>query len=432
MSAMTTLRSRIFAWAGRLYLARTRKKGFDLSRMSFLPDSVLMPLRRDGLDPVPELAAVRAREPISKLPVPIAANVWLVTGYDEAKAVLGKAGAFSSDFTNLVGKAGAGAEQNPGGLGFADPPDHTRLRRLLTPEFTMRRLSRLTPRIHDIVEERLDAMEKAGQDGTPVDLVASFALPIPSLVICELLGVPYEDRADFERLSAARFDLFSGANASFGAISESLAYFRQVVKKERANPGDGLLGMIVREHGDAVSDEELAGLADGVLTGGFETTASMLALGALVLLQDPRHFAALKDGDDAVDRYVEELLRYLTVVQVAFPRFAREDMEIAGVEIAAGDVVLCSLSGADRDPELGPGMEQFDPDRAKIPSHLAFGYGIHRCVGAELARMELRAAYPALVRRFPTMRLATAPQDLAFRKLSIVYGLDALPVRVDS
>ncbi|KUL53390.1 cytochrome [Streptomyces sp. NRRL F-4489] len=421
----------MFAWAGRLYLARTRKKGFDLSRMSFLPDSVLMPLRRDGLDPVPELAAVRAREPISKLPVPIAANVWLVTGHEEAKAVLGKANAFSSDFTNLVGKAGAGAEQNPGGLGFADPPDHTRLRRLLTPEFTMRRLSRLTPRIHDIVEERLDAMEQAGRDGSPVDLVTAFALPIPSLVICELLGVPYEDRDDFERLSAARFDLFSGANASFGAISESLAYFREVVKKERANPGDGLLGMIVREHGDAVSDEELAGLADGVLTGGFETTASMLALGALVLLQDPRHFAALKDGDDAVDRYVEELLRYLTVVQVAFPRFAREDMEIAGVKIAAGDVVLCSLSGADRDDRLGPGMEQFDPDRPKIPSHLAFGYGIHRCVGAELARMELRAAYPALVRRFPTMRLATSPETLAFRKLSIVYGLDSLPVRVD-
>ncbi|MFK0289323.1 cytochrome P450 [Streptomyces sp. NPDC090442] len=431
MSAMTTLRSRIFAWAGRLYLARTRKKGFDLSRMSFLPDSVLMPLRRDGLDPVPDLAAVREREPISKLPVPIAANVWLVTGYDEARAVLGNGQAFSSDFTNLVGKAGAGAEQNPGGLGFADPPVHTRLRRLLTPEFTMRRLNRLTPRIHDIVEERLDAMEQAGRDGEPVDLVAAFALPIPSLVICELLGVPYEDRDDFERLSAARFDLFSGANASFGAISESLAYFREVVKKQRANPGDGLLGMIIREHGDSVSDEELAGLADGVLTGGFETTASMLALGALVLLQDPKHFAALKDGEDVVDAYVEELLRYLTVVQVAFPRFAREDLEVGGVHIAAGDVVLCSLSGADRDGELGPDMEQFDPQRAKARSHLAFGYGIHRCVGAELARMELRAAYPALVRRFPTMRLAARPEDLAFRKLSIVYGLDSLPVRVD-
>lgn len=427
---MTTLRSRIIAWAGRVYMARTRKKGFDLSRMSFLPESVLMPLRRDGLDPVGELATVREKEPISKLPVPIAANVWLVTGYDEVKAVLGKGNAFSSDFTNLIGQAGASTDQNPGGLGFADPPVHTRLRRLLTPEFTMRRLNRLTPRIHEIVEERLDAMEKAGASGDPVDLVEMFALPIPSLVICELLGVPYEDRADFERLSAARFDLFSGANASFGAISESLSYFREVVKKQRQNPGDGLLGMIVKEHGDSVSDEELAGLADGVLTGGFETTASMLALGALVLLQDDSHFAALKDGDEAADRYVEELLRYLTVVQVAFPRFAREDLEIAGVPIAKGDVVLCSLSGADRDGKLGPDMERFDPSR-NVPSHLAFGYGIHRCVGAELAKMELRAAYPALVRRFPAMRLAVRPEELAFRKLSIVYGIESLPVRVD-
>ncbi|KAA6213999.1 cytochrome P450 [Streptomyces albofaciens JCM 4342] len=426
---MTTLRSRIIAWAGRLYMARTRKKGFDLSRMSFLPDSVLMPLRRQGLDPVGELATVREQEPIAKLPVPIAANVWLVTGYDEVKAVLGKANAFSSDFTNLIGQAGASTDQNPGGLGFADPPVHTRLRRLLTPEFTMRRLGRLTPRIHEIVEERLDAMEKAGSSGEPVDIVETFALPIPSLVICELLGVPYEDRADFERLSAARFDLFSGANASFGAISESLAYFREVVKKQRQNPGDGLLGMIVKEHGDSVSDEELAGLADGVLTGGFETTASMLALGALVLLQDPEHFAALKDGDEAAERYVEELLRYLTVVQVAFPRFAREDLEIAGVQIAKGDVVLCSLSGADRDGKLGPDMERFDPSR-NVPSHLAFGYGIHRCVGAELARMELRAAYPALVRRFPNMRLAVAPDALEFRKLSIVYGIESLPVHL--
>ncbi|MGI5470876.1 cytochrome P450 [Streptomyces sp. CA-132043] len=426
---MTKIRSGVTAWLARRYLARTQKKGFDLSRMPFLPESTLMPLRRHGLDPVADLSEVRQKSPVSVLPVPLASNVWLVTGYDEVKEVLGKAKAFSTDYTNLVGNAGADAGKNPGGLGFADPPDHTRLRRLLTPEFTMRRLNRLTPRIHEIVEDRLAEMERLGRSGEPVDIVHTFALPIPSLVICELLGVPYEDRADFERLSAARFDLFGGANASFGAISESLAYFQEIVKKERKNPGDGLLGQIVRDHGDTVTDDELAGLADGVLTGGFETTASMLALGALVLLRDPDHFAALKDGDDAADRYVEELLRYLTVVQVAFPRFAREEVEIGGVRMAEGDVVLCSLSGADRDEKLGPDMEHFDPHR-KVPSHLAFGYGIHRCVGAELARMELRAAYPALVRRFPNMRLAVPERELAFRKLSIVYGVESLPVRL--
>jgi cytochrome P450 len=425
---MGSLRSRVLGWVGRRYLARQSKKGFDLEKMStFLPDSALVPLKRDGLDPVAEIAALRAEAPISKLDLPFGMNAWLVTGYDEAKAVLGKANGFSSDFTNLVGSAGVTEDQNPGGLGFADPPVHTRLRKLLTPEFTMRRLSRLTPRIDEIVAEQLDAMAKT--DG-PVDLWQAFALPIPSLTICELLGVSYEDREDFQRLSTARFDLFGGASASLGAMSESLTYLLEIVKKQREEPGDGLLGMLIKDHGDEISDQELAGLADGVLTGGLETTASMLALGALVLLRDEKAFEAVRGDEQSVHRFVEELLRYLTVVQMAFPRFAKEDMEIGGVRIAEGDIVLVSLSAADRDPKLGAGMETFDATREPT-SHLAFSYGIHRCIGAELARMELRTAYPALVRRFPNMRLAVPAEDLSFRKVSIVYGLDELPVLVD-
>ncbi len=424
---MGSLRARVLAFLGRRYLARQQKKGFDLERMSsFLPESALMPLKRDGLDPVPALGARRAEAPIAKLDLPFGMNAWLVTGFEEAKAVLGKVTEFSSDFTNLVGSAGVTEDQNPGGLGFADPPVHTRLRKLLTPEFTMRRLNRLTPRIDEIVAEQLDAM--AAADG-PVDLWQSFALPIPSLTICELLGVSYEDREDFQRLSTARFDLFGGASASLGAMSESLTYLSEIVKKQRAEPGDGLLGMLIKEHGDEISDRELAGLADGVLTGGLETTASMLALGALVLLRDEKAFDAVRGDDESVHRFVEELLRYLTVVQMAFPRFAKQDMEIAGVRIAEGDIVLVSLSGANRDGVLGEDMERFDPAREPT-SHLAFSYGIHRCIGAELARMELRTAYPALVRRFPKMRLAVAPEELSFRQVSIVYGLDALPVLV--
>jgi len=418
------VRSRIAGWVGRKYFARATKDGFDLSKISFLPDSVLMPLRRDGLNPVSELGRVRAEAPISRLELPFGMKGWLVSGYDEAKAVLGRASGISSDFTNLVGSAGVTEDQNPGGLGFADPPVHTRLRRLLTPEFTMRRLGRLTPRIDSIVAEQLDAMEKT--EG-PVDLWQAFALPIPSLTICELLGVPYEDREDFQRLSTVRFDLFAGAGASLGAISESLTYLLEIVKKQRESPGDGLLGMLVKEHGDEISDRELAGLADGVLTGGLETTASTLALGALVLLQDPEYFERIRDDDDAINEFVEEALRYLTVVQMAFPRFATEDMEVAGVKITKGDILLVSLSGANRDAALGTDMEKFLPAR-KSASHLAFSYGIHRCIGAELARMELRTAYPALVRRFPKMRLAVPAEELSFREISIVYGLDALPV----
>ena len=425
---MGSLRSRVLGWVGRRYLARQSKKGFDLEKMStFLPDSALVPLKRDGLDPVAEIGALRAEAPISKLDLPFGMNAWLVTGYDEAKAVLGKANGFSTDFTNLVGSAGVTEDQNPGGLGFADPPVHTRLRKLLTPEFTMRRLNRLTPRIDEIVAEQLDAMAKT--EG-PVDLWQAFALPIPSLTICELLGVSYEDREDFQRLSTARFDLFGGASASLGAMSESLTYLLEIVKKQREEPGDGLLGMLIKEHGDEISDQELAGLADGVLTGGLETTASMLALGALVLLRDEKAFEAVRGDDQSVHRFVEELLRYLTVVQMAFPRFAKEDMEIGGVRITEGDIVLVSLSAADRDPKLGADMETFDAAREPT-SHLAFSYGIHRCIGAELARMELRTAYPALVRRFPNMRLAVPAEELSFRKVSIVYGLDELPVLVD-
>jgi cytochrome P450 len=421
------LKTRLVGLMTRWYLARAQRKGFDLSNMALLPDAALLPLKRNGLDPVAELGEIRAKEPISKIDIPFGVNVWLVSGYEEAKTVLSNAKGYSNDFANLVGEHGASESHSPGGLGFADPPEHTRLRKLLTPEFTMRRLSRLTPGIKAIIEQRLDSM--AAADG-PVDLVEEFALPIPSLVICELLGVPYEDRSEFQRLAMARFDLFGGATASLGAISESLEYLVGVVKKQRDDPGDGLLGMIIKEHGDQVDDLELAGLADGVLTGGFETTASMLALGALVLLRDPEAFKLILDDDAAVHDFVEELLRYLTVVQVAFPRFAREDITVGGVDIAKGDVVVVSLAVANRDPAVGADLERVDPARAAT-SHLAFGYGVHRCIGAELARMELRAAYPALVRRFPSMRLAEEEEELTFRKVSIVYGMDRLPVHID-
>jgi cytochrome P450 len=414
---------RLAASLGRWLVGRLGPRG-----LSLLPRSALLPLRRDGLDPVEALARRRVESPVSRLRLPVGPRCWLVTGYSDAKAALADSDALSNEFGNLTGAGDFSAEQDPGGLGFADPPAHTRLRKLLTPEFTVRRLSRLTKRIDAIVGEQLDAMEEAGSGGVPVDLWRHFALPIPSLVICELLGVPDAEQAEFQRLSTARFDAFGGAGASFGAVSQSLSYLRGIVAAQRDDPGPGLLGMLIREHGDEIGNEELAGLADGVLTGGLETTASMLALGGLLLTRDGETAKLLADGDAvAVRGVVEELLRYLSVVQVAFPRFARRDTRIGGVDIREGDMVLCSLSGANRDATLGEGMEHLDPQRAPV-SHLAFGHGIHRCVGAELARMELRAAFPALVRRFPNLRPA---KDPTFRKASIVYGLDSLPVLLD-
>lgn len=384
-----------------------------------------MPLMRHGLDPVPGLAERQRDEPVSKLEFPFGITAWLVTGYQDVQAVIGDTTRFSNDFSNVVASTGgqATAAQDPGGLGFSDPPHHTKLRRALTPEFTMRRLSRLVPRIEQIVEQQLDVMQSAG---SPVDLVETFAMPIPSLVICELLDVPYPDRADFQRLSGSRFDIFGGAGTGLEAISESLSYMGELVATQRRQPGDGLLGMLIRDHGDELDDRELAGLADGLLIGGHETTASMLALGAILLLTHPEAAAALRDDDEAVGPAVEEMLRYLTVVQVAFPRFARADLELGGKQIRAGEMVLCSLSGANRDPALGPHMQGFDPKR--ISPHLAFGYGAHRCVGAELAKIELRIAYPALLRRFPDLRLDRAMADISFHEYSVVHGVDTLPV----
>lgn len=417
---------RVKTWLGRRVLARAQRNGGGLSTMPFVPHALRLPLQRDGLDPVVELGRRREAEPVTKLARLFGKNIWLVSGHRAVQTVLSDTASYSNDIRPLVGWDGASAEGDIGGLGFTDPPVHTRLRKVLTPEFTMRRLERLKPRIAEIVERQLDSVAAAGP---VVDLVQEFAFPIPFSVICELLGLPEDDRAGFQRLGQARFDVSNGGIGVFGAASESRTFLLAATRKQREHPGDGLLGQIIKEYGDEIDDVELSGLADGVFTGGFETSASMLALGSIVLLQHPDRFAALSDDEAAVDRVVEELLRYLSVVQIAFPRFARHDLELFGKKISAGDVVGCSLSGANRDPRLGAGLDTFDPDRVPV-SHFAFGHGFHRCIGAELARMELRAAYPALARRFPNMRLAIDPKDLKFRDLSIVYGVDALLVRI--
>ena len=376
--------------------------------------SMMLPLLRDRLAPSGELTELRGRLPVASIAVPdeIGARGWLVTGYAQVREVLGDTVRFSNELSHL---AGTGieqlAEQDPGGLGFRDPPEHTRLRRLLTREFTVRRLARLGPRIDALTTELLDGMEA---DGPGVDLVERFAVPLPSQVICELLGVPDADRTEFERRSTARFDMIAQFGNSLDVVNESLDYLRGLAARERAHPGDGLLGALVREHGDAVSDEDLAQLADGVLTGGHETTASMIALSACELMSDDALRARLFDDTHGV---VEDLLRRMSVVQVAFPRFARDDTVVGGREIAKGDAMICSLSAANTDPA------------AHGAGHLAFGYGIHRCVGAELGRMELRAALPALFARLPGLTPAVDEDDLELRPFSIVFGMDSLPVR---
>lgn len=228
------------------------------------------------------------------------------------------------------------ASTRAGNLLGLDPPEHQRLRRMLTPEFAIRRMKRLEPRIAEIVDQHLDAMESAG----PADLVDSFALPIPSLVICELLGMPYDDRDDFQRRSARRLDLSIPIPERLDLQRQGRAYMQSLVERARQHPGEDILGMLVREHGLELTDDELIGVASLLLLAGHETTSNMLGLGTLALLRHPDQLAAVRDDPDAVGPAVEELLRWLSIVHSAIPRITTTDVEIAGVPIPAGELVF--------------------------------------------------------------------------------------------
>ncbi|CAN5205206.1 cytochrome P450 [soil metagenome] len=425
MRMLDALKQRV----GKYLLERTMRGGLDLRKLRFLPDSVTLPFKRAGLDPVPEMNTLRDAEPVAVLATLFGRKIWLVSGYDEAREALADGPSYSNDLGQFVSQEGRDDSEQIGGLGMTDPPLHTALRRYLTPEFTMRRLARLEPAIERVVNARLDAMEAAGPE---VDLVSEFAFPVPFQVICELLGLPDEDRERFFSLGVARFDLSEGGAGMFGAAAHTREFLIKAVADQRENPGDGLIGGLLKEHGHELDDLTLGGIADGVFLGGYETSASMLALGSYLLAESPDAMALLRDDPESVDRVVEELLRHLTVVQLAFLRFAKRDLVLGGKQISEGDAVAISLLGANRDPRLAPdgdNLDTFDPHREPT-RHLAFGHGMHRCVGAELARMELRIALRALAQRFPDLSVTAPIADLEFRKRSAVYGVEALPVHL--
>jgi cytochrome P450 len=425
MGVATKVRTAI----GRRVLAKTGSGALDLARLPAIPKRFRLAFLRHGLDPVPELAERRRDDPVIRLGRLLGMNIWLVAGHAEARQVLSdNRDTYSNNVRPFIGNLNDSDAHRLGGLGFTDPPDHTRLRRILTPEFTRRRLQQLEPKIISTIDDQLNELQRSGP---VVDLVRDFAFPIPFTVICDLLGLPVDDRDAFLELGPARFDVTTGGVGALDAGVESRAFLLEAVRRQRADPGEGLLGQIIRDQPD-VDDVELAGLADGVFTGGYETSVSMLSLGSLVLLRNPDAMRMLRTEPDRVDGIVEEMLRYLTVVQIAFPRFARHDHLLGGRRIRTGDPVLVSLIGADRDPLVyGENADQFDPHRQLPASHFAFGHGLHRCVGAELARTELRAAFVALARRFDKIELAVAESELEFQELSIVYGLKALPVRLE-
>jgi cytochrome P450 len=399
--------------------------------MTQAPELPPLHMRRAAFDPTPELREIRETDGVRTVINAFGMEVFLITRHEDIKAVLSDHERFSNSRPPGFVVPGAPemteeeqASVRAGNLLGLDPPEHQRLRRMLTPEFTIRRMKRLEPRIAEIVDQQLDAMEKAG---APVDLVANFALPIPSLVICELLGVPYDDRDDFQRRSARQLDFSVPVPERFELQRQGRAYMGSLVERARQQPGDDILGMLVREHGTELTDHELIGVASLLLLAGHETTSNMLGLGTLALLRHPDQLAAVRDDPDAIGPAIEELLRWLSIVHSAIPRTTTTDVEIAGVPIPAGELVFMSLPSGNRDPDFIGSPEALDIRRG-APGHLAFGHGVHHCLGAPLARMEMRIAFPALLRRFPTLALAEDFAEVAFRSFHFIYGLQSLEV----
>lgn len=389
-------------------------------------------MRRDGLEPTSALREIRENTGVRTVTNSFGMQVYLITRHDDIKAVLSDHERFSNSRPPgfvLPGAPTLSEEEltraRSGNLLALDPPEHQRLRRMLTPEFTIRRMKRLEPRIAEIVDQQLDAMAAAGP---PVDLVEMFALPIPSLAICELLGVPYDDRDEFQQRSARQLDLSVPIPERLDLQRQGRVYMGSLVERARRNPGDDILGMLVREHGADLTDDELVGVASLLLLAGHETTSNMLGLGTLALLRHPDQLAAVRDDPSVVAPAVEELMRWLSIVHNAIPRYTTADVEVAGVKIPAGELVFVSLPSGNRDPDFIDSPDVLDIRRGAI-GHLGFGHGVHHCLGAPLARMEMRIAFPALLRRFPTLDLAEDFDDVQFRSFHFIYGLKSLKVK---
>ncbi|MEW1640819.1 MULTISPECIES: cytochrome P450 [unclassified Streptomyces] len=377
-------------------------------------------------DPHRVYAMLRTAGPVHRvrLPVPDAHHVtWLIVGYEEARAALadprlakdgGKIGVTFLD-EELIGRY----------LLTTDPPDHTRLRGLITRSFTMRRVEELRPRVQQITDELLDAMLPSGR----ADLVEALSYPLPITVICELLGVPELDRAEFRKLSTEAVAPTS-SGTEYDAFVRLADYLGDLIEdKRRAGPGDDLLSDLIRttaEDGDRLSARELRGMAFVLLIAGHETTVNLLTSGVHALLGHPDQLAALRADMSLLDGAIEEMLRYEGPVENGTFRFAAEPLDVAGVRIERGDPVMVGLTAADRDGERYPAPDRFDIHR-DARGHLAFGHGIHYCLGAPLARLEARTAIGTLLARAPGLALDGPPGD--WLPGMLMRGMRSLPVR---
>jgi cytochrome P450 len=377
-------------------------------------------------DPYSVHARLRPRHPVAPVIMPGGTPAWLITGYAQARAAL-------TDPRLL--KLPKGWRPEPHSLEAAlelhmlnsDPPDHERLRKLVNKAFTARRVEQLRPRISAITAGLLDDMS-ARQE---VDLLTAFAFPLPVTVICELLGVPVADRDQFRAWSATIVSESVSPEVAQDHITAMIGYFRNLLAARRRAPADDLLSDLIsaRDDTDRLSEDELLSMAWLLLVAGHETTVNLIAGGVLALLLNPGELARLRADPALLGGAVEELLRWVSPVNDATFRFAAEPLEIDGVPIGPGEVVLVALSGANRDPSRYPHPEGLDVGRDS-GGHLAFGHGIHYCLGAPLARLEAEIAFRGLLERFGSMTLAVPPDALRWRPSSLIHGLESLPVRL--
>ncbi|WP_308283498.1 cytochrome P450 family protein [Pseudonocardia nigra] len=375
-------------------------------------------------DPYAAYAGLRTEDPVRTVDMGDG-PVWLISRHADVRAALNDQ-RLSKDWRYTLPpeqRAEAPATQIPMML-LMDPPGHTRLRKLVSRSFTLRRMEALRPRVAEIASELLDALPATGR----VDIMARYAFLLPVFVICELLGVPAEDRDDFAAWSNVLVDQPS-PDESMAAMGKLNEYLVRLIARKREHPDDALIsGLIeVAEDGDRLSEEELVAMAMLLLIAGHETTVNLIGNGLLALLTHPEQFALLRERPDLLPSAVEEFLRWDSPVHSAPVRFAAEDVEYSGVTIPAGAIVTLSLAAANRDGERFDDAEELRVDRD--PSgHVAFGHGLHHCLGAQLARIEGQEAIGALLARRPGISLAVDPMELVHRRSSLVRGLTTLPV----
>jgi cytochrome P450 len=380
--------------------------------------------------PPAEYKQLREETPISKVTLPTGNTAWALTRHEDVRTMLTDP-RFSSDRTApgfpalVAGQSQIAAGFKPTMIGM-DAPEHGPARRAVLGEFTVKRMRALQPRIQQIVDDCVDAMLAGPR---PVDLVRALSLPVPSLVICEQLGVPYADHEFFQARTSRLISRATALDARITARDELQTYLSDLVTQKEQQPGDDLLGrQIVKRRGEGTYDRaDLVGLAFLLLIAGHETTANMISLGTLALLEHPEDLAALRADPEKTPDAIEELLRYFTIVDSATSRVAKADVEIGGVLIKAGEGVLVLGNAANHDSEVFDNPDELDIERG-ARHHVAFGFGAHQCLGQNLARMELQIVFDTLFRRIPGLKLGAPIADMPFKDDSGIYGMYEFPV----